>query len=324
MNNYPIKLRPVYKDYLWGGTRLKEEFNKESDKKIIAESWECSTHPDGESIVGSGEYSGVLLSEYLSKNPGMLGKRYEDQNDIPILVKFIDAKSNLSIQVHPDDEYASLHENGQRGKTEMWYVLETMEKSGIYYGMKADTDSAEVSEALQNGTIEKYLNRFEVKKDDVFFINPGTVHAIGAGCLIVEIQESSNLTYRMFDYNRKDLRGNERELHLNKAVDVADCTASREPRQPLRVLKYEPGVARELLGRCRYFEVHRMLLNTDTGVDYCADELSFRILLCIEGKGEISFDESKLIVGKGDCIFIPAESVQMNISGQAQFLDIRG
>ena len=172
----------------------------------------------------------------------------------------------------------------------------------------------------------KYLQKVPIHKDDLFFIQAGTIHAIGAGALIAEIQENSNLTYRLYDYDRVGKDGKKRELHIEKALDVANLHSSAEPKQPLRVLKYQQGVASELLTRCKYFEVYRMLVNTERRqtVHYHADELAFRVLLCVNGCGTISYEGGVITFYKGDCIFAPADSVMMTIHGQAQFLDVRG
>jgi mannose-6-phosphate isomerase len=175
--------------------------------------------------------------------------------------------------------------------------------------------------------VGKYLQKVSVKKDDLFYIEAGTIHAIGAGALIAEIQENSNLTYRLYDYDRVDKNGNKRELHIDKALDVANLTESASPRQPLRVLRYQQGCARELLSRCKYFEVHRMLVNTEHRrlVTYRSDSSSFRVLLCTDGCGSIHFgDNEYLRFFKGDCIFVPANSVNIDIHANAQFLDVRG
>ena len=252
--NSPFLLRPIGKDYLWGGTRLRTEFGKELPEEPLAESWECSIHPDGLSVVGSGVWEGRTLSEVLKEHPELLGTHPGTEGELPILIKLIDAKSDLSVQVHPDDEYARVYEHGQRGKTEMWYVMDAAEDTKLVYGFYHDMDKNTLKKSLSDGTVEKYLQKVKIKKDDVFFIEAGTVHAIGSGALIAEIQENSNLTYRMYDYNRVDKNGKLRELHVDKAVEVANLKGSSEPRQPLRVLKYRKGAASELLCRCKYFQ----------------------------------------------------------------------
>ena len=321
-----MKLVPTGKDYLWGGTRLREEYGKKIDLTPLAETWECSTHPDGPSYVVDGAFAGQELAEVLKLHPEYLGERHKGENSLPILIKFIDAKKDLSVQVHPTDTYAREHENGQLGKTEMWYVLDASRDAKLVYGLKQDCSKEEIRGAIHNGTVMKYLQKVPIHKDDLFFIQAGTIHAIGAGALVAEIQENSNLTYRLYDYDRVGKDGKKRELHIDKALDVANLHSSAEPKQPLRVLKYRQGVASELLTRCKYFEVYRMLVNTERRqtVHYRADELAFRVLLCVNGCGTISYEGGFITFYKGDCIFVPADSVTMTIHGQAQFLDVRG
>lgn len=191
--NKPLLLRPSGKDYLWGGSRLNDEFEKNIDMDPLAETWECSTHPDGPSYVVSGEFGGQELAEVLRAHPEYLGERHKGENTLPILIKFIDAKKDLSVQVHPTDEYAQENENGQLGKTEMWYVLDAGRDAKLVYGLKQNCTKAEMRRAIADGTVMKYLQKVPIHKDDLFFIQAGTVHAIGAGALVAEIQENSNL-----------------------------------------------------------------------------------------------------------------------------------
>lgn len=324
-------MKPAGKDYLWGGNRLNDDFSKNIDLSPLAETWECSTHPDGPSLVGSGEYEGWLLSDVLKLHPEYLGihcKEEPQPGQLPILIKFIDAKQDLSVQVHPDDDYAFRVEAGQRGKTEMWYVLDAAEDGKLVYGLCHDVDPEELRQSLYRGTVEKYLQKVPIHKDDIFFIQPGTVHAVGAGALIAEIQENSNLTYRMYDYNRVDKHGRKRELHLDKAMDVVNTRRSTEPRQPLRVLKYRPGWASEFLCRCKYFQVERMLLNTErcrSLADFRTDSQSYQVLLCISGCGLILGEDGETLpFFRGDCIFVPADSAEIRIHGSAQLLKVTG
>ena len=325
-------LRPAAKDYLWGGSRLNDEFAKNIDLTPLAETWECSTHPDGPSFVASGEYAGKSLIEVLHAHPEFLGSHPAEvhelcqSGELPILIKFIDAKQDLSVQVHPTDEYARKYENGQLGKTEMWYVLDAAKDASLIYGLKLRVEKGVLRKAIEEGRMSRYLQRVPVKKDEVFFIRSGTIHAIGAGALVAEIQENSNLTYRLYDYDRVDHNGQKRALHIEKALEVADLSAAKEPRQPLRVLHYKPGMASELLCRCKYFEVYRLLVNNERRqtVTYRTDSMSFRVLLCINGCGMIRFGEEILEIYKGNCVFVPAESVELKLHGQMQFLDVRG
>ena len=326
--HHPFLLRPVGKDYLWGGSRLNDDFAKGIDLSPLAETWECSTHPDGPSLVASGQFKGQRLDAVLKAHPEFLGTHPEARGELPFLIKFIDARQNLSVQVHPTDDYAWSHENHRLGKTEMWYVLDAAKDARVVYGLRCGMDRQSLRRSIENGTVEKYLQTVPVHKDDLFYIEAGTIHAIGAGVLLAEIQENSNLTYRLYDYNRTGKDGKQRQLHIDKALDVANLQASAEPRQPLRVLKYRPGCASELLCRCKYFEVYRMLVNTERCrklVGYQADSSSFRVLLCTDGCGCVDYgDNQSILFFKGDCIFVPANSVKLRIHGKATFLDVRG
>ena len=325
-NNKPFLMRPSGKDYLWGGSRLNDDFEKKIDLNPLAETWECSTHPEGPCYAVGGAFDGVELAEVIRRCPQYLGQRHKGLRELPILVKFIDAKKDLSVQVHPSDEYAQKYENCQFGKSEFWYVLDASRDARLVYGFRRDCDEETVRKAIENGTIGKCLQQIPVKKDDLFFIEAGTIHAIGAGMLVAEIQENSNLTYRLYDYGRVDKNGKERPLHIDQALAVADLKGSLEPRQLLRVIAYRQGAGSDLLCCCKYFEEYRMLVNTDRRqvVCYQADEISFRVLLCVGGCGTISYEQEFFKFFKGDCIFIPADSVELSIHGQAQFLDIRG
>ncbi|MBR4455129.1 MAG: class I mannose-6-phosphate isomerase [Solobacterium sp.] len=321
----PFLLTPAAKDYLWGGTRLNDDFNLGCDVDPFAEAWVCSTHPDGISGVPSLHRS---LAQVLKEHPDYLGthplKTTGGKPELPILIKLIDAKRDLSVQVHPDDAYALKYE-GQWGKSEMWYVLDAKPSSRLVYGFRRDVGNEQVRTAIERGRLQTLLNHVPIHKNDLFYIEAGTVHAIGAGALIAEIQESSNLTYRLYDYNRIGKDGKTRPLHIEKALEVADLHSSAEPRQPMRVLRYRNGCAVELLCRCKYFQVERILLNTEVCRDLLAYQTranSFHALLCVEGCGSLSYEGGGLNFFRGDCIFVPAESVPMKLHGKAQLLNI--
>ena len=322
--NKPFLLKPAAKDYLWGGSRLNDDFGKEIPVSPLAETWECSTHPDGQSVVAE---TGEPLGEVLARQPAYLGSHALQvtggRAELPILIKLIDARQNLSVQVHPDDDYAIRHENSL-GKTEMWYVLAARKDAELVYGFNQDMSLELVKTALREGKIEKYLNHIPVHADDVFYIEAGTVHAVGGGVLLAEVQESSNLTYRLYDYDRTDRRGEHRALHIDKAMDVIRLTASRAPRQPMRVLRYKNGCAMELLSRCRYFQVERILLNTEGRKipTFQTGGNSFHALLCTEGCGVLFGEQFMLNFFKGDCIFAPADSIPMQVHGRAQILNV--
>ncbi|MCD8110214.1 MAG: mannose-6-phosphate isomerase, class I [Clostridiales bacterium] len=321
----PFLLSPAGKDYLWGGSRLNDDFSKGIDMSPLAETWECSTHPDGLSTVASGEFKGMTLLSVLHDNPEIAGTHPDISNGLPILIKLIDAKKDLSVQVHPDDDYAREHENGSLGKTEMWYVMDASKDAKLVYGFHHDVSKDMVRAGLADGTVERLLQKVPIKKDDVFFIPAGQVHAIGAGALIAEIQESSNLTYRLYDYGRIDKNGKRRPLHVEKALEVANLKGSAEPRQPMRVLRFKKGQASELLCRCKYFQVERMLINTERTREMAQIQTgsnSFQVLLCTEGCGVLFWDEDSLNFYKGDCIFVPANSDVIKIHGKAQMLKV--
>lgn len=325
-SNRPFLLSPVGKDYLWGGTKLKEKYSKKLDITPLAESWECSTHPDGSSVVQSGEYAGRKLKDVLREHPEYLGTHPKTKGELPILIKFIDAREKLSVQVHPDDEYAFKYEKGSLGKTELWYVVDAEEDAELIYGFYRDVNKEIVQKSLEKGTIEKYLQKIKVKKDDIFYIEAGTVHAIGAGILIAEIQENSNLTYRLYDYDRIDKDGKKRGLHIEKALDILNYRGGILPRQPMRILRYAPGCATEFLCRCQYFQVERMLVNNRTmkmGISIETGTNSFQVLLCLEGEAAlIEAGGERLEFKKGDCVFIPADSVGMELKGRTQLLKV--
>ena len=304
----PVKLTPAFKDYLWGGTKLKEKYNKKSDLDIVAESWEMSCHKDGQSIVTTGEYNGKTLSEYVEiLGKDALGKKAEKFSYFPLLIKFIDAKDNLSIQVHPADEYA-LRVEGEYGKTEMWYVLEAEEGAYLYYGFNRDITKEEFAERIKNNTILEVLNKVNVKSGDVFFIDAGTVHAIGAGLMICEIQQNSNTTYRVYDYDRRDKEGNARPLHVEKAIEVSKLTKAPELKK----------AENDVLASCEYFTVKKAMVNGEKVVKI--DESSFISLIVVNGNGEITLGDDKLEAAKGDSIFVPAQNGEIKMNGDMEVI----
>ena len=307
-NKQPIKLLPAFKDYLWGGTRLKTEFNKKSELEKVAESWELSTHKDGESIVASGEYKGKKLSEYIAENPyDVLGERARAFDFFPVLIKFIDAKDNLSVQVHPDDEFARKY-NGEYGKTEMWYVLECDEGAQLYYGFKEKISKEEFRKRIENNTLTEVLNSVKVKKGDVYFIEAGTVHAIGKGIVICEIQQNSNTTFRVYDYNRKDANGNTRQLHIEQAIEVAKT----EPAKPYK------SDRENVLASCKYFTVEKA--DVDGTQSFEISDNCFKSVIAVEGSGILKLNGFETTFGKGDSIFIPAQNGGFTVDGCCELI----
>lgn len=316
-----MKLEPQGKDYLWGGTRLREEYGKDIPLTPLAETWECSVHPDGPSIVANGVNAGNKLADVLAAHPEYMGTKFAESEEFPILVKFIDAKQDLSVQVHPDDVYAGEYEN-QNGKTEMWYVLDAAENASLIYGFEHPVSEDILREAVETETLGKHLHKERVHKGDVFYVPAGTVHGIGAGTLVAEIQESSNVTYRVYDYDRVDKNGNKRELHFDKAIKVMDMTVAPDMRQKPRFVRYYPGCSREILCRCKYFETERIQVSSKCA--FTVLDTSFQVLLCLDGTGAVSGAEGGAVTfGKGDCLFIPAGMGRCSLEGKTELLKVR-
>jgi mannose-6-phosphate isomerase len=310
---YPIKLKPAFKDYLWGGTRLRDDFGKDCDFDKIAESWELSCHKDGNSVVADGEFAGLTLAQYIEKEgKSVLGTNCEKFGNFPILIKLIDAKDNLSVQVHPNNEYAQRVE-GEYGKTEMWYVVDCDEGASLLYGFKHNITKEEFRERIENNTLLEVTNSVPVKKGDVFFIEAGTLHAIGKGILIAEIQQNSNTTYRIYDYGRVGADGKPRQLHIDKAVDVTNlCPAKPYPQsEPVDM----GGWTKKRLAKCEYFTVD--VINVDTSAALEADKSSFVNILVLDGGCVLSSEGNDAVeLKKGDSVFIPAGLGKFELTGK--------
>lgn len=298
-----IKLLPVTKDYLWGGEKLKKIFGVKADG-IVAESWTASVHKDGTSKI---ENSDKDFAEYLAGNTGTVDK---NGGKFPVLIKYIDAKSNLSVQVHPSDEYALKNENSL-GKTEAWYIVSADEGAGIYCGFKRDTDKNEFLAKVKNGTVEDLLNFIPVKAGDCYLIKSGTVHAIGAGCVICEVQQNSNITYRVYDYNRRGADGKLRELHVDKAVDVINFSKFSNETDSEDFCSVKGGKIK-LLTKCKYFSLKNLLL---AGKFETKNENSFTVINVISGKGQINGEN----FSAGDCFYVPLGE-QLALEGDACIL----
>lgn len=313
----PFLLKPAEKDYIWGGKRLQTKYGKKSIYDRLAETWECSVHPDGSSWIDSGIYQGLTLKQLISKHPEMMGSH--PGKCFPILIKLIDAEKKLSIQVHPDDKYALNHEH-QFGKTEMWYVLEANPGAELIYGFSHDMKRETLVKCLSGEELMEHLHAVPVKKGDIFYIEPGTVHAIGAGVVIAEIQQNSNVTYRLYDYGRRDKNGQKRELHIEKALDVLNMKKCNCIRQKLRVLQYVHGCSIELLCRCRYFQVERIIIKKS--FHFYINANSFQVILCIEGNGELINKKTNLKMAKGQTIFLPSECGETVVAGEMEILKV--
>ena len=288
------RLEPAYKNYIWGGTRLNREYNKTSPYDITAESWELSCHDDGLCVIADGAEKGRALKDVIAENPDILGKNGKAFDFFPILIKLIDAADKLSVQVHPDDEYALANEKSY-GKTEMWYVVDAEEGASLVYGLKKDVTKEEFLDLAKNGGLMDILNFVPVKKGDVFFIRSGMIHAIGKGILIAEIQQNSNLTYRVYDYDRRDKEGSLRPLHTEKAATVADLTRVQDGGFA-DIKQMSENVRR--LSECKYFTVDEIKVD---GKYEIKNDDSFVCITAVEGEGEISGLEVKA----GTSVFVP-------------------
>lgn len=306
-----FKLKPSCKDYIWGGHRLAEEFGKEYDGDVLAETWELSCHPDGPSVIENGEWAGKTLQEYIEETGReVLGTNCRRFRDFPVLIKFIDARENLSIQVHPDNCYALQHEQ-QYGKTEMWYVVDAKEGAFLYYGFKYEISQEEFRNRIENDTLLEVLHAVPVKKGDVLFIEAGTVHAIGKDILIAEIQQNSNVTYRVYDYGRVGKDGKPRELHVDQAVAVAHRTPVK------RTASAYPHAA-----DCDYFTVDRLSLDGAVAktLSGTVSDASFASILILDGAGMMEDSSGKLEFKKGDSFFIPAGNGDYSMTGRCEAL----
>lgn len=299
-----VKLLPAFKDYIWGGTKIRDKYGMKCDYEVIAESWLLSAHPDGQSIVADGKHKGMRFSEYLAAvGNEALGWKCSLLQTFPLLVKLIDADLDLSVQVHPDDEYALAHEN-EYGKNEMWYVIDAKPGAGLYVGFNRNVSREEVRRRISEKTIMEILNFFPTKPGDVFFIPARTVHAIGAGNLICEVQQSSNSTYRIYDYGRADKFGKTRTLHLEKALDVLDFS------------KYIPmGIKRgKVLCQCKYFEVFIYDIKGEEKIQL--EDSRFYSVICIRGNGILELTGYKMEMTAGESVFIPAVTATLKIQGE--------
>ena len=306
-----LKLKPSCKDYIWGGHRLVDEYHVVCESDICAEAWELSCHPDGPSVIVNGSYAGKTLQQYIDdQGMSVLGTHCRRFREFPILIKLIDARENLSIQVHPGNSFALTHE-GQYGKTEMWYVCDAQPGAFLYYGFKREISKEEFAERIRNNTLLEVLNAVPVKKGDTLFIESGTIHAIGKGILIAEVQQNSNITYRVYDYGRVDRDGRKRDLNIEKALAVTN-------RVPIvRDSSTYPHIA-----DCDYFTVDKLDLDgkLTRSMHGYVDKTTFLSLLILDGEGTIQCGQDAVTYRKGDSLFLPASSGDWQIDGRCDAL----
>ena len=311
---YVMKLAAPCKDYIWGGTRLRDEYGKKSDADKVAESWELSCHKDGRSVIANGVYAGKTLEEYIeTAGKSVLGTNCERFEYFPILIKLIDAKDNLSVQVHPDNEYA-LRVEGEYGKTEMWYIVDAEPGAELLYGFKHEITREEFAERIRNNSLLEVTNNVPVHKGDVFFIESGTLHAIGKGILIAEIQQNSNTTYRIYDYGRVGKDGKPRDLHIDKACEVTKLIPPTRPTKPQGEPVRKNGYTETLLASCEYFNVKKLDITEKAELE--ATSASFNSVLVLDGR----FTAGDVELKKGDSAFVPAGYGKYTLKGAGEVI----
>lgn len=315
MRYTPLKMQPCYKEYLWGGRRLKTEYGKAGAPAVTAESWELASHPDGVSMVADGDYAGKTIADLGQLDrQGFWGSGCKMER-FPLLVKLIDAAKDLSIQVHPSDETAL---PGEQGKAEMWYIVDCQPQAFLYFGFSKRVSKAEFLERAGDESICEVLNKVPVKKGDVFYILPGTIHAIGAGIVIAEIQQNSNTTFRIYDFQRRDAEGNLRPLHLDRAAEVVGYEPILPQNCRANSSAVFPGFSVTEMFCCDYFRAHRVDVLSEIALR--CDGRSFHHLLCVEGNGAIRVGGADWPFARGDSYFLPAALGEYKIQGKCRML----
>mgnify|MGYP003601943210 CR=1 FL=1 len=317
MKFYPLQFEPILKDRIWGGTKLKTYLNKPITSEITGESWEISTVENDVSVIANGFFKGKSLNEIISEFPKeVLGTKVHQQfgQQFPLLFKYLDAREDLSIQVHPNDELAAKRHNSF-GKTEMWYVMQADDNARLIVGFKEKSSKEAYQKSLENKTIIDILDTKKVKKGDVFLLETGTVHAIGAGTVIAEIQQTSDITYRLYDFDRVDAQGNKRELHIDLALDAINYNVVEAQKDYSRV----KNSSNEMVN-CPYFTTNFIPL--DGKIEVEKDKKSFTVYMCVEGNFEIENKGENYNYKTGDTVLIPAEMTSFEINGKASLLEI--
>ncbi len=320
MNLYPLKFKPILKERLWGGTKLKDVLHKPIESDITGESWELSGVEGDISEVSNGDLSGTSLQSLMDEHgEALLGKSVVERfgNDFPILIKFIDAKQDLSIQLHPNDELAKERHNSF-GKTEMWYIMDADPGAKLIVGFNKDVEKGEYVKSLEEGTLTDLMNYEEVSEGDTFFINTGKIHAIGAGVLLAEIQQTSDVTYRVFDFNRRDREGNLRELHTSLAVDAIDY----EKKDDFKVDYPKSLNGINSMVDCPYFKTDFLELTKSMKQDLTQRD-SFTIFMCVGGAAQIQNDWGSVAITKGETVLVSASSTYVDIDTEgAKLLEV--
>ena len=320
MNLYPLKFYPILKERLWGGTKLGTLLGKELESDLIGESWELSGVAGDVSIVANGSFKGTTLTDLINRFPEeILGKSVLERfgKEFPILIKFIDAQKDLSIQLHPNDELARKRHNSF-GKTEMWYIMDADKDAELIIGFKEDISKETYVKSLKNDTLTDLLNYENVKEGDAYFISAGKIHAIGAGVLIAEIQQTSDQTYRVYDYNRKDAQGNLRELHTELSIDAISYVKQND----FKVSYQQDANVSNPMVNCPYFRTNFISLNKNIKFDV-SDRDSFTIYMCIDGDVKIANDFGSISIKKGETVLVPAITGHILLNSErAKLLEI--
>ena len=314
---YPLQFDPILKERIWGGEKLKTLLNKPITSKITGESWELSTVEGDVSVIANGDLKGKSLTNLIDEFPTeILGSKVYQQfgTEFPLLFKYLDAKEDLSIQVHPNDELAKKRHNSF-GKTEMWYVMQADADARLIVGFNEKSNKEEYLKNLENKSLESILNSVHTKAGDVFFLETGTVHAIGAGMVVAEIQQTSDITYRLYDFDRKDANGNTRELHVELALDAINYDKVESERNYSKTENQSNNIV-----NCPYFTTNYIPLNGD--IEVAKNGNSFTVYMCIDGNFEIEINNAKFQYKKGDTILIPAALKSLKIGGKASILEI--
>ena len=318
LTKYPMKLRPVTKQAIWGGTKLIDSYYKTAPFDKIAESWELTVREDGMSVIDNGPYAGMSLDAFIAKDPENILGTDGIGDRFPLLVKFLDAFDDLSVQVHPDDVYALTNED-DLGKMEMWYIMEAEPGAQLVYGLAEGCTVAQFCQAVASGNTQSVLRYVPVKAGECYFIPHGLVHAIGAGILIAEIQQNSNVTYRVYDYDRKQADGTLRQLHVAQAMDVVRSYTDAE----IAAERYsvEKPDSADVLCDCQYFKVTKYTASRDNGAEFCVDDRSFAsvLVVCAED-GRIVHDGVTYDVCRGDSYFLPADIGKVAFTGDVTVL----
>lgn len=317
---YPFKCDPILKEKLWGGNQLRDFLGKTTSSNKFGESWEVASLPEGNSTIANGRYRGKSLKEIVAtSSKAILGAKVVERfgTDMPLLIKFIDASKKLSVQLHPNDTLAQELHDKPRGKTEMWYVLKADKNAHIIAGFNEPMDTENFQKALNDGTLEQKLKRLPVKEGDAFFIPAGLIHAIGEGIVLAEIQQTSDITYRVYDYNRKQKDGSYRALHLDNAIKALKFPSLMEVCLDYKLDKLGAQVLKE----SRFFTT-KIVWIRDTSHSIDRKE-TFTILICVQGEGLIRYDKKKYLIQKGDTYIVPAICDHVALSGQdVKFLEV--